>query len=710
MTRTAGRALAVLAGGAIVLSAFAILPSPVDLLLFVVIATTYTAPGWVVARWVAGAGIDRLTLTILALPLGYFAGATTTCVLRLVGISSPFVVLAACAGLTVVLALTLRRSQGLVPLVRLGAGDGAALGLLSLLAIVIVGPVFARVGEVTPAGLAYRAYFNADLFVHMSVVGELAKGATPPLNPYYPVEPLPYYWTYFTLAGLFAQLRPALPVDPPIMLADMGTALIFLGAGYVTVRNLGASPLASTTAWLTVMLASSFEAAYFLWHQIERGRPFAEFRVWNIDAVTRWRWNLPGVDGFHRGMWWTPQHLMALTLAFVVLLVMVRARRKNSVSIGLLEGLLLGGIVALSSFNGVMLVAWYALAYVLLLLIDRGRELGAWLVARSVAAVIVVGFLGLTVLLGMVQMIPNAFLFGWNAYFLRGPWAFFLLSFGPALFLAPFGTANVVRTSGRLVIALLALVTVSLVAFLFVDLRGHENTQVTFRTAQILFICLVILLAFAIDTWRSWNRWVLGTGTALLCLGSAAAVPTVALDWYNARDISNVAMSPGNFPWTVHISPDDQAAVQWIQDHVPVDAKIQTDAKPRDRYTWAFIPAFARRRMGAGNGIFTLNPTRYKQGMDDVHDAFSTDTIEAAHAHFTGLDVDYLYVGDVERSVNGAHVEKFGQDPTRFERVYRRGSVEIFRVVRPSSGSSARPRESVRANMAPASAKAPAPR
>jgi hypothetical protein len=701
----------VLAGGAIVLSAFAILPSPVELLLFVLIGAIYTAPGWLIVRWVAGSGTDRFTLTILALPLGYFAGATTTCLLRLVGISSPYLVLATCAGITVLLAWAFRRPQaGLLSLVRLGPSDSVALGLLSLLAVAIVGPVFARVGEATSAGLAYRAYFNADLFVHMSVVAELAKGATPPLNPYYPVEPLPYYWTYFTLAGLFAQLRPALPVDPGIMLADVGTALIFLTVGYLTVRNLGASPLASTIAWLTIMLASSFEAAYFLWEQSERNRSFAEFRVWNIDAVTRWRWNLPGVDGFHRAMWWTPQHLMALTLAFVVLLAMVRARRRNSIGVGLLEGLLLGGIVTLSSFNGVMLVAWYALAHVLLILVDRGRELSAWLLARSVAAVMVMAFLGLTVTLGMVQMIPNAFLFGWNAYFLRGPWAFILLSFGPALFLAPFGISKVVRTSGRLVVALAGLVAVSTVAFLFVDLRGHENTQVTFRTAQLLFICLVILLAFAIDTWRSWNRWVYATGLALLCIGSTAAIPTVALDWYNARDITNVAMSPGNFPWTVHISPDDQAAVQWIQGFVPADAKIQTDAKPRDRYTWAFIPAFARRRMGAGNGIFTLNPTRYKQGMDDVHDAFSTDTIEAAHAHFAGLGVDYVYVGDVERAVNGAQIEKFGQDPKRFERVYRRGSVEIFRVVKQSSRSSGLPRESVPTSTAPAIVKASSPR
>jgi uncharacterized membrane protein len=347
-----------------------------------------------------------------------------------------------------------------------------------------------------------------------------------------------------------------------------------------------------------------------------------------------------------------------------------------------LEGVMLGGIVALSSFNGVMLVAWYAIAHVLMLIANRGRGLGAWLVARSIAAVIVIAFLGLTVVLGMVQMIPDAFLFGWNAYFLRGPWAFILLSFGPALFLAPFGIARAFRVSPRLVVALGALIAVSAIAFLQVDLRGHENTQVTFRTGQLLYICLAILLACAVDAWRAGHLWVRTAFLVLLGLGGAAAVPTVALDWYNARDISNVAMSPGNFPWTVHISPDDQAAVQWIQTFVSPAARIQTDAKPRDRYTWAFIPAFARRRMGVGNGIFTLNPTRYENPMDDVHDAFSTDPADAAHAHFVDLGVEYVYVGDVERNVNGEHIQKFARHPHLFEPVYRHGTVEIFKVLK----------------------------
>lgn len=682
MMRIASRALPLLAGCLTLVSAAAILPSPPELLSFALLAVIFTAPGWPIARWFAGQGTDRLTRAILALPFGYFAGATTCCLLRLLGVSSPVAVSAACLGLAALLVWGTRgRPIAVVRLSALSQADTVALAGLALLAVAIVGPVFARVGETTTAGLAYRAYFNADLFVHMSVVAELAKGASPPLNPYYPVEALPYYWTYFTLPGLFAQLRPALPVDPGILLTDLGTALIFISVGFVVVRNLGTSTLAAALAWVTIVLASSFEGAYFLWSQFSRGAPVGQFRVWNIDAVTRWMWNLPGVDGFHRAMWWTPQHLMALTLALITLLILVRTERPHTLAPAVLEGALLGGVVALSSFNGVMLVGWYAVTQITILVMDRGEPLFAWLRSRLVAAVIVAGFVGLTMMAGMVQMIPNAFLFGWNKYFLRGPWAFTLLSFGPALFLAPLGIRAALRSSRRLVVALAALVAVSVVTFLLVDLRGHENTQVTFRTGQLLYISLAILLAFAIDTWRRWTPWFSRALFAGLALASVVALPTVALDAYNARDISNTEMNPGNFPWTVHISPDDQAAARWIHRSLPPGATVQTDALRRERNTWAFVPAFARRRMGVGNGLFTLDPTRYEQGLKRIHAAFGLPPADEAHETFRQLGVDYIYVGDVERRVHDAALTKFGMHPALFQPVYRRGSVEIFKVL-----------------------------
>ena len=84
------------------------------------------------------------------------------------------------------------------------------------------------------------------------------------------------------------------------------------------------------------------------------------------------------------------------------------------------------------------------------------------------------------------------------------------------------------------------------------------------------------------------------------------ALPTVALDWYNTRDIRNVELNPGGFAWTVRIGPGDQAALRWIRRNLPIDATVQTDAETRGRATWALIPALARRRLVTGLGLLPL--------------------------------------------------------------------------------------------------------
>jgi hypothetical protein len=309
---------------------------------FGALAALFTAPGWPVARWVAGDGSDAVTRGILALVFGYVAGATVCCVVRLAGVSAlPLVVLGTIGLFAAACAWTLRGPQeGVVSLVRLAPPDRVAIGTLWLLTLAIVGPVFARVGQPVADGLAYRAYFNADLFAHMSVVAELVKGAAPPINPFFPTEPLPYYWTYFALPALFAEFHPTLLVDRGILLADIGAGLAFVGVAFVVTRNLGASALATRIAWTTIVVASSFEGAYLIWLQISRGRSIDAFRFTNVDAITRWYWHLPGVDGLHRAMWW---HETSIMLGLIVLLVHVRARGPDSVGAGVVEGVMLGG-------------------------------------------------------------------------------------------------------------------------------------------------------------------------------------------------------------------------------------------------------------------------------------------------------------------------------------------------------------------------------
>ena len=86
--------------------------------------------------------------------------------------------------------------------------------------------------------------------------------------------------------------------------------------------------------------------------------------------------------------------------------------------------------------------------------------------------------------------------------------------------------------------------------------------------------------------------------------------------------------------------------------------------------------------MATGNGIYELNPSRFAPNLAAIHEAFRTTDAAAAHATFARLGADYLYVGDVEREADGDGVRKFPQHPDLFKEVYRRGNVEIFKVLR----------------------------
>ena len=53
------------------------------------------------------------------------------------------------------------------------------------------------------------------------------------------------------------------------------------------------------------------------------------------------------------------------------------------------------------------------------------------------------------------------------------------------------------------------------------------------------------------------------------------AMPTVAIDVFNAQDITN--RDAATFPWTLVITPPQRAAFDWIRQHTPIDAVVQAE-------------------------------------------------------------------------------------------------------------------------------------
>jgi hypothetical protein len=662
--------------------AAAIGPGLVDVLLFLGTFAAFTAAGWPLARWILGNGHHRLPRAILAVFLGYISGALVFCLLRLAHVTIPLAALA----IPIVIAWLLHRflprnAPAILPVPAFTRADHLALATLAGIVLLVVAPVFANIGKQTALGHAYRAYFTADLFAHMSVVAELAHRAIPPINPYLPTEPLPYYWAYFSLPAVLKGLRPNVLVDRGILQTDLAMALVLVGVWYVALRTLGASAKAAAWAWGIALAAPSFEGLSLLWVQYSRGRPLSDFRFINVDGFTRWRWDLPPVDSLHRIFWYTPQHATALTIGVLLIATVIAGRAAGPVRRGVLEALLLGAAMAISSFVALLLVAWYALTEITLLLLERGRGFTGWVIGRALAAATVVGALALTIGLGMVRLgTADNLYYKPNFHLAKGPLLFAILSFGPPLL---FGVAGLfVLLRRRTLATAVVIMSAICVAFLeLVEMQGHLNSYVPFRTGQMLFVLFAISTAVLIDTLHLRPRavrWIAWTSVATV---SIAGVPTMALDWYNARDIWNDRDTGFGFRWTTYVSDDELRAARWLRRNIDETETVNTDPEARGRGEWALIPAFGERRMGIGFGLFEPNPERFRPQMARIAEAFRTGDADAGWAILREARISFVFVGQPERDRYGDGVRKFATRPDRFQMVFSRGSVSIYRIV-----------------------------
>jgi hypothetical protein len=204
-----------------------------------------------------------------------------------------------------------------------------------------------------------------------------------------------------------------------------------------------------------------------------------------------------------------------------------------------------------------------------------------------------------------------------------------------------------------------------------------DRSWVGFRAGNILQVCLPLLVArgFAglADAAGRGAAWTL-VG-ALLVVGS----PTTVIDTYNAQDITNLRMGPG-FPWTITLSPAQQAGFEWIRQSTWPTAVVQADPVVRVRKNWSVIPTFAGRRMAAGE-VLALLPEPEHAGMTArVHALFTSLDADTAHSEARTLGIDYVWIDGDDGPDGNSAIQRFQARPDLFTPEFTRGRVAIFRV------------------------------
>jgi hypothetical protein len=250
-----------------------------------------------------------------------------------------------------------------------------------------------------------------------------------------------------------------------------------------------------------------------------------------------------------------------------------------------------------------------------------------------------------------------------------------LLSTGPILLPAlaglwpwrglPAQPARVAAAGAALAVILMHTVTLS------------EASWVGFRTGQILLLMLPVLLARFL-----WGLAARGLAWPIVAsaLIVVAGLPTTIIDTYNAQDISNRRRGAGGFRWTVSVTPDQQAAFDWVRRSLPEEAVVQMEPVLRAREHWSLIPTFAERRMSAGQPISLLPMPEYKQRSAEVQQLYRTADPREAWQLARARRIDYLYVDTNDAEAYPDGVAKFDSQPAYFQKVFENGEVRIYDV------------------------------
>jgi hypothetical protein len=521
----------------------------------------------------------------------------------------------------------------------------------------------------------YRAYFTADFIWHMALTSELTKYAMPPVNPYVGDRTIQYYWTYFLVPAVISEegaggLR---EIENSLKVNALCSGLLFIAALILVTWAASLSAAGTAFAVVLAVVAASAEGVYALWDLYVRGRPLEALTNVNIDAMSAWTFSGLRVDSLVRSMWYNPQHSMSAALGLLAMPIVGAAGVTAPIGSIAFAGLALALSTTFNPFIGGL----FSLIYGAVVLADaiRTRQIRPVL-HHGIAAVLVAIAVGWCVANDMVEGAAGVVLYGLGGYARNRPVATLMMSLGPLVVPAVLGMWALPRRAWPA----LAGTILGLLVFYLVRL-SVEGSYIGFRAGQLLQLSLPGLAAvFFARLWsRQWKWRAAAVAIAVVLL--AIGLPTTIIDTYNAQDIGNRRMGPG-FRWTITLTPDEQAAYQWMRTQTPRDAIVQMDPIAHGRETWSQLPTFAGRRMAAARPISLMDIPDYAERSKRVHRIYADRNAEVAVLIARDLGIDYVFIGPAEQKANSATaLSKFAKREDLFREVFANAGTRIYQVL-----------------------------
>lgn len=662
------------------LTVLVVVGSPVGAGITIATHVAMVMPGLAIMAAVAPG--NRLAMGTFGPMLGFGLTAAALAACWSLGMRSHWLLLLAPAA-TASLAWPLRRLRDRWRLAEALPADRRAWLLVLLIVPLVVARPFARVGEMRPEGQVYRSYFTADYVWRRAVVAELAKGDFPPKNPYFLDDTLHYYWVgHLADAIEYRAFGDTVSLDAVLLGTSVAVDAAFVSAIYGLARLVVAVPWAAAGGVLWVFFLTSFEGAAGLWHWWH-GTMIYRLRDLNIDAVSRWLYGGMPIDGLHRILWYQPHHATAYALGATAFVAAVRRRQRQDPDVFLAVGVLMGICMLISSFVALMFAAAVALYEIVGTVRWRawwaGIVNGAWAALPvSIALVAVTMLQYIDHQLGALPVLR----LGLNEMAIINPWVVTPLSMGPVLAMGIAGAWTAWRQRVGAALPFAALVVTAVYFYFYVDVRDHQAVYVGWRVGHVLFITLAPLVALALvalSVARGRWRWAAWTVVGLLAV---LAAPMPILDAFNTQDVENQTPGPG-FDYTLVLTRPELQGLAWIRTHTGAQARVQVDPYARDSNTWAYIPAFAERRMAVGLPLGLVPLRKYQEASKRVRWLYQTPDPFGAFELAARVGIDYIVVGPPERRDHPGVEVRYASASHLLPMVFHNDALSIYEVLRP---------------------------
>jgi hypothetical protein len=625
-------------------------------------------------------------------PIGYLFSSLLVLGARALGFQGVWVVVIGPA-IAMVIAWRLPSLGPGLRVPRFGRRDVLAAALLIILAVGVVALPFSHVGADLPEGRAYRVYFTADFVWTMAVAAELSKGDTIPVNQFLAGESMHYYWMSYLLPSLeYRALGRQIRLDRLLLVNSLLIGAMFMAFFYGLARHITASRVAASIGCTFSLLFTSLEGLYLICRLIIKGESLGLVRICNIDALSRWFLRALPVDGLQRMLFYQPHHQLGYALGFICLLVIVHQWQRPRIAAGAFAGAALACASLTSPISALILGTITVVIGGLSILRQRAWRVGLW---SAAAAAVSIG-IAITLIYLLHYVAPGRLLLHIrpNPQAMRNPLIGLAVSIGPIVLAALPGAWLLIRHARwEKFIWIMAAVVISLLFYFYVDVRGHQFVYVGWRAGHILFLTLagvvgvgvhfLVLRASRSQHPQKIQRMIprrLGwVGFFAIC--ALIAAPTTAIDIYNTQDIYNRAKTKKTH-WTLILSRDELKALEWLRRSTPPDAIVQVEPTVRDPETWAYVPAFAERRMAAGLPLSMVPLKPYQTASERVKEIYlSTDPKFIANRS-QQLGIDYLVVGNKER-VAYPQLENLLETNTNvFQRVFKNDALSVYAVSR----------------------------